>query len=89
MNGDRPFRLECWEMDPDLVEETWRQWSTYQTATNALERRDKLRSKGHKARVVDSRTGVEVTGQEKTKKLAPCPVCGEPHEGPYDGSCLL
>lgn len=86
--GPRPFVLQCWEMDPDACEMDWRTWSTYVTAENALERRDKLAGKGHTARVVDSTTG-EVIDAAPVKKLADCPYCGEPHEGPYDGGCLL
>ena len=79
---ERPYRLECWEMDPDLAEETWRLWSTYVTEENAMERRDKLISKGHKARVMHTPSEQEM-GNRYT---ATCSFCGEEHA---DGSCLL
>lgn len=79
----RPYRLECWEIDPDTIEEEWRLWSTYITEANALERRDKLIGKGHTARVVNSVTGVVSPESE------PCDFCGDVHAGPFDGSCIL
>lgn len=79
----RPFVLQCWEMDPDAAELAWRRWSTYQTAANALDRRDKLVGKGHTARVVDSTTGKVLPDGQR------CPLCGDAHQGPFDGSCLL
>ena len=78
---ERPWRLEVWEMDPDIAEETWRTWSTYVTEDNANERRDKLNGKGYTARVTH-------TGQAEAV-LEECVLCGEPHEGPFDGSCLI
>lgn len=84
-NAARPYVLQCWEIDPDLADYDWRPWSTYITAENALERRDKLIGKGHRARVVDSTTGAVVDGEKPTA----CKLCGEAHSGPYDGSCLL
>lgn len=83
----RPFVLECWEMDPDACEMAWRKWSTYQTAENALERRDKLNIKGHQARVMDSTTGAVVNLKPKAAPM--CPLCDQRHAGPFDGGCLL
>lgn len=83
----RPFVLQCWEMDPDDIEMTWRTWSTYQTAEKALERRDKLAIKGHQARVMDSTTGAVVNSKPKSAPM--CPLCDQRHAGPFDGSCLL
>ena len=85
--SDRPYILECWEMDPDACEMAWRKWSTYQTAENALERRDKLNLKGHQARVIDSTTGATVNLKPEAAPL--CPLCDQRHAGPFDGSCLL
>lgn len=82
----RPFVLQCWEMDPDECEMAWRTWSTYKTADNALERRDKLAGKGHTSRVIDSTTGAVV---EAKATPTVCPLCGDAHQGPFDGSCLL
>jgi hypothetical protein len=73
-------------MDPDACEMAWRKWSTYQTAENALDRRDKLASKGHTSRVIDSTTGKVLPDG---KRQPTCPMCGDAHEGPFDGSCLL
>jgi hypothetical protein len=86
VSSDRPYRLECWEIDPDLADFDWRLWSTYITEENALERRDKLIGKGHQARVVNSATGVVSSG---APKRMPCPHCDDHHRPPYDGSCLL
>lgn len=69
----RPFRLEVWEMDPDLADEAWRVWSTYRTEANARERADKLTGQGKQARVT----------------VTDCEHCGSDHGEPFDGSCLL
>lgn len=85
----RPFVLQCWEMDPDECEMRWRVWSTYVTADNALDRRDKLVGKGHTARVVDSTTGATLPDGVRKQEPPKCPMCGDAHKGPFDGSCLL
>lgn len=75
----RPWRLECWEYNPDTIEEEWRPWSTYGTEENAAARRDKLIVKGHNARVIHIETGV-VLGSTS------CTLCGDSHP---EGSCLI
>lgn len=85
--GDaRPYRLECWEFNLDTIEEEWRMWSTYVNETSAMERRDKLIRKGHKARVVYPETGAVSRLPEPDKT---CELCGVLHPGPFDGTCLI
>lgn len=62
-----------------LEDGKWKRWCSYAGEARPVERRDKLLGKGFTARVVGPGSQVVST----------CSWCGEDHDGPTDGSCLL
>jgi fatty acid-binding protein DegV len=74
--NERPWVLEVWDLADDKMD--WVTWSTCKAEKNACDIRDRLLSRGHRARVRNSATGVVI-----------CPHCGDGHSGLFDGSCLL